>query len=197
MRICFIGDSFVNGTGDSEYLGWVGRVCQKAAKAGHELTGYNLGVRRETSLQIEQRWQVEASCRLPETCQGRLVFAFGVNDAAEENGKSRVNPDDSVACARRLLLAAKAAYPVLMVGPPPVGDKAHNARIETLSQLFAEVCREIDVPYLEIYSKLVQSPVWHLEVTRGDGSHPATPGYQMLADLISQWSAWKAWFPKL
>ena len=25
MRICFFGDSFVNGTGDDECLGWVGR----------------------------------------------------------------------------------------------------------------------------------------------------------------------------
>lgn len=26
MRICFIGDSFVNGTGDDTCLGWVGRI---------------------------------------------------------------------------------------------------------------------------------------------------------------------------
>jgi acyl-CoA thioesterase I len=194
IRICFIGDSFVNGTGDAEYLGWVGRICQKAARLGHELTAYNLGIRRETSLQIEQRWQAEVASRLPETCEGRLVFSFGVNDTTEENGKSRVRPDDSVACAHRLLLAAKAAYPVLMVGPPPVGDPSHNARIETLSQLYAEVCKDLEVPYLETYSKIVQSPVWYMEVSRGDGAHPAASGYQMLADLISQWQAWKAWF---
>jgi lysophospholipase L1-like esterase len=26
MRICFVGDSITNGTGDPEYLGWVSRV---------------------------------------------------------------------------------------------------------------------------------------------------------------------------
>lgn len=32
MRICFIGDSFVNGTGDPECLGWAGRICVTARK---------------------------------------------------------------------------------------------------------------------------------------------------------------------
>ncbi|HEY9762560.1 MAG TPA: GDSL-type esterase/lipase family protein [Trichocoleus sp.] len=195
IRICFIGDSFVNGTGDPEYLGWVGRICQQAAKQGHILTSYNLGVRRETSLQIEQRWQQEATCRLPETCEGRLVFSFGANDTTYENGQSRVNPSDSIACTRRILEVAQAQYPVLMIGPPPVGDQAHNTRIETLSQLFAEVCQDLGVPYLDTYKKLIQSPIWTLEVTSGDGAHPGAAGYTMLADLIQQWTAWKAWFP--
>jgi hypothetical protein len=30
IRICFIGESFVNGTGDPEFLGWTGRVCRHA-----------------------------------------------------------------------------------------------------------------------------------------------------------------------
>jgi hypothetical protein len=27
IRICFFGDSIVNGTGDDACLGWVGRIC--------------------------------------------------------------------------------------------------------------------------------------------------------------------------
>lgn len=194
VRICFIGDSFVNGTGDPEYLGWVGRLCQKTVRPGQELTAYNLGVRRETSLQIEPRWQSEVSCRLPTDCAGRLVFSFGVNDTTEENGRSRVSPDDSIACARRILQTAKHHYPVLLIGPPPVADPAHNTRIETLSQLLDITCQEIGVPYLETYRKLVQSPLWHLEASQGDGAHPAAAGYKMLADLVLQWPAWKGWF---
>lgn len=195
IRICFIGDSFVNGTGDPEYLGWVGRICQHAAKQGHDLTSYNLGVRRETSLQIENRWQQEATRRLTDSGEGRLVFSFGVNDTTYEEGKSRVSPSDSVACARRILGAAQGTYPVLMIGPPPLADNAHNTRIETLSQLFAEVCQDMGVPYLDIYKTLVQSPIWNMEVTSGDGAHPGAAGYTMLADLIGHWKAWKAWFP--
>ncbi|HZC55143.1 MAG TPA: hypothetical protein VE396_03730 [Xanthobacteraceae bacterium] len=30
IRICFFGDSMVNGTGDDACLGWVGRICAAA-----------------------------------------------------------------------------------------------------------------------------------------------------------------------
>ena len=59
MRICFIGDSFVNGTGDDACLGWAGRLCRDARAAGREVTYYNLGVRRNTSADIARRWRAE------------------------------------------------------------------------------------------------------------------------------------------
>ena len=52
MRIHFFGDSVVNGTGDGERLGWTGRVCSRARRAGHDLTHYNLGIRRDTRADI-------------------------------------------------------------------------------------------------------------------------------------------------
>ena len=59
MRICFVGDSMVNGTGDPAYLGWVGRVLQAERGLRSELTGYNLGIRRDRSDQIRLRWRAE------------------------------------------------------------------------------------------------------------------------------------------
>ena len=44
IRICFVGDSFVNGIGDETALGWVGRVCALAHTHGFPLTSYNLGI---------------------------------------------------------------------------------------------------------------------------------------------------------
>lgn len=61
IRICFFGDSFTAGTGDPDYLGWSGRVCRAAQHPS--LTHYNLGIRGNTSLQIEERWQAEAILR--------------------------------------------------------------------------------------------------------------------------------------
>jgi hypothetical protein len=57
MRICFIGDSLVNGVGDPTGLGWVGRVATAARRRGHDITAYNLGIRRDTSGDIAVRWQ--------------------------------------------------------------------------------------------------------------------------------------------
>ena len=65
VRICFVGESFVNATGDPECLGWAGRICVNANKKGYDITYYNLGVRRETSAQLKNRWQREVSERLP------------------------------------------------------------------------------------------------------------------------------------
>ncbi|MCG8367541.1 MAG: hypothetical protein MJA27_29925, partial [Pseudanabaenales cyanobacterium] len=129
IRVCFIGDSMVHGTGDPDCLGWVGRVGQAMRGQEWDLTIYNLGVRRETSLQIEQRWRREVTCRLPIECDRRLVFSFGVNDTTLEDDKLRVNVEASVACARRILGKAKQQYPVLMIGPPVIADTDQNQRI--------------------------------------------------------------------
>ena len=90
MRICFIGDSFVNGVGDDSGLGWIGRLGVALRAAGCDLTLYNLGVRRDTSADIARRWRAEAEARLPEGVDGRLVFAFGTNDGTPGEGPGRV-----------------------------------------------------------------------------------------------------------
>ena len=52
IRICFVGDSLVNGTGDEMALGWAGRLCAMAHTRGSSVTYYNLGIRRNTSKDI-------------------------------------------------------------------------------------------------------------------------------------------------
>jgi len=96
VRICFIGDSFVNGTSDPECLGWTGRVCANANKKGYDITYYNLGIRRDTSSDIAKRWLQEVSLRLPKEYDARVVFSFGLNDTTPENGKTRVDLADSL-----------------------------------------------------------------------------------------------------
>lgn len=56
VRICFVGDSFMQGTCDPDCLGWPGRVCRAAIQSGVGMTCYNLGVRRDTSADILRRW---------------------------------------------------------------------------------------------------------------------------------------------
>ena len=89
LRVCFIGDSFVAGVGDPQHLGWTGRLAAESWRAGRPLTAYNLGVRRQTSLDISHRWLFECEQRLPETADGRVVFSFGVNDTADDEGGQR------------------------------------------------------------------------------------------------------------
>ncbi|MGQ4650030.1 GDSL-type esterase/lipase family protein [Lyngbya aestuarii] len=194
MRICFVGDSFVNGTGDPECLGWTGRLCATACRRGHDITYYNLGIRRETSADITARWLDEVSRRLPPECDTRIVFSFGANDTTIEDGKMRLTLDNSLAYAAQILSTAKQLFPVLMVSPPPLADVEHNLRIADLSQHLALVCKQQDVPYLDVFLSLQASAVWMSEVAANDDAHPRAAGYSELAWLVQSWKAWSSWF---
>ncbi|MEB3177877.1 MAG: GDSL-type esterase/lipase family protein [Nostocaceae cyanobacterium] len=195
VRICFLGESFVNGTGDPECLGWTGRICIDANKKGYDITYYNLGIRREISTQLKQRWLAEVALRLPKEYDGRLVFSFGVNDTVMENGKIRVDLAESIANARDILSQAQQLYPVLMISPPPVGDETQNQRIANLSRHFAALCQELNVPYLNVFPILENSNIWMNEIKNYDGAHPRAAGYAEFAQIVQNWNAWQNWFP--
>lgn len=194
IRICFVGDSFVNGTGDRTYLGWTGRLCMGLAAQGLAVTHYNLGVRRDTSIDIWKRWEQETSVRLPVGCDNRVVFSFSTNDTTWEDGQQRVYPIDSLRHCRRILTTANQQYPVLMISPPPIADPKQNTLTKKLCEDFGLTCWELKIPYLDIFTPLSQSKSWHEAVMVGDGSHPGAEGYAEIADLIQEWSVWQHWF---
>lgn len=193
LRICFVGDSFVNGTGGPECLGWAGRLCAAAQQEGHDITYYNLGIRMQTSHQIAQRWQMEVSARLPQEYNGRVIFSFGVNDTTFENGKERVVLEESIENARTILQTVKSFFPTIIVGPPPVLEEGHNQRIALLSNRLAVMCETLEVPYLEVFAPLQQVSIWKEEVATNDGAHPRAAGYIALTRLVQEWTAWKSW----
>ena len=191
IRICFIGDSFVNGTGDETSLGWAGRLCTAAHARGISVTYYNLGIRRNTSKDILQRWETECPIRLPEACDGRVVLSCGVNDTVIENGSVRVRPEESCANVREILRGAK-RYKILMLGPPPVGEGEQNERIMALSQAFAKEAKALGVPYIDLFSPLASDAAYKREVSSNDGSHPRSGGYTKMAHIVLSSPSW--WF---
>ncbi|MDJ0617281.1 MAG: GDSL-type esterase/lipase family protein [Calothrix sp. MO_192.B10] len=197
VRICFLGESFVNGTGDPQCLGWTGRICVNANQKGYDITYYNLGVRREISTELKNRWLREVSYRLPQEYDGRVVFSFGVNDTTMENGQTRVPITKSIENIHSILKEAQQLYPVLMVSPPPCADREQNQRIAHLSQEFAVVCHQLNIPYLNVFPILEKSSVWIDEARNNDGAHPRAAGYQELAQIVNNWDAWLNWFPEV
>ena len=210
LRICFMGDSLTNGTGDVAYLGWPGRLCQRETRAGHDITCYNLGIRAETTEMIRARWRGECEPRLGAGLPGALVFSFGTNDTAEEAGTPRVAFDRSLENARVMIAEARAWKPLLWVGPPPVDDNRQplrsssagidrhfrNARVAALSDAFAAVARDEGVPYLDLFTPLSGEPAWAGGFKHGDGVHPTETGYAEMAERIAGWDAWRAWFDR-
>jgi lysophospholipase L1-like esterase len=191
IRICFIGDSFVNGTGDEEKLGWAGRLCALSEHQHCQITYYNLGIRRNTSTDIKNRWAHECRARLPETSENHIVFSFGVNDTVIENNTQRVNKETSIENAKLMLSQASKSYKTLMIGPPPIDNPEQNIRIQTLDQAFQSVCKTLSIPYLSVINQLLAEPIWLKEVSSNDGAHPKSKGYSFLAHLIKSWEQWR------
>jgi acyl-CoA thioesterase-1 len=196
MRICFIGDSFVNGTGDDDCLGWVGRLCSEARQRGHNVTLYNLGIRRDTSTDIASRWEREASARLPPEHDCRLVFSFGVNDCVREaSGQPRVAESASIANARLILMRAREWRPTIMIGPPCSGDAALDGRVRRLSDQLGVLCEELSIPFLSAFEAVYGSVIWQRDAERGDGIHPNRDGYSLLYEAVLAWNSWREWVP--
>lgn len=192
IRICFIGDSFVNGTGDETYLGWAGRLCTVAITGEVSLTCYNLGIRRQTSADILQRWEQECDARLPDFCDGRVVLSCGVNDMVIENARTRVSIDESSRNIRQILRLASSKYKTLFVGPAPVGNDDLNSRIETISEVYAQEANTLGIPYIEVFSHLIDDQRYLLESKNNDGYHPMSYGYAAIANTIRISDHW--WF---
>ncbi|CDL01323.1 GDSL-like Lipase/Acylhydrolase [Magnetospirillum gryphiswaldense MSR-1 v2] len=192
LRLCFFGDSFINGTGDPTGLGWVGRACASQRTASPDLTVYNLGIRGDKTAQIHRRWQVEAQARLDgiAPAQRRLIFSFGANDSAQN-----IPPQHTLAEAECLLRPAQAYARTLFIGPAPIADDAAaDGRITSLCEDFTALAARLDLPYLPIHGFLRQHRSWMDEAGAGDGVHPGAGGYAALADFICGWAPWQGLF---
>ena len=191
VRICFVGDSFVNGVGDEAALGWAGRLCAAAAIRGVTVTCYNLGVRRDTTRDILLRWERECALRLPVSCDGRMVLSAGVNDAAIENGRVRVDIEESSANFRDILCRAR-RYAALIVGPPPVSDDGWNERIKALTAVMVREADAQGVSYIDLFTPLAADEAYRNEILKRDGAHPGSAGYTKMAQIVDSSPHW--WF---
>ncbi len=192
IRIYFIGDSYVNGTGDPEYLGWPGRACAASKSEEYSITSYNLGIRADTSEDVLRRWEQEVEARRLKPHDGRIVFGFGANDCWIEDGKTRVDRADSVRNTEEILTRAQSLLPTLMIGPPPGIDESEDALREDMSALLGTIAGRVGVPYIEVIHALRADGVWRREAALGDRIHPADRGYSALAKLVLDWPMW--WF---
>lgn len=208
LRICFVGDSYVNGTGDERCLGWIGRLCERRFTRDMQLSFYDLGIRGETTAQIRARWQSEVEARFPDGSDNRVVLQFGINDIANVTGSGRQTAEDAtVEEAEAFVKEVTDAYPTLWVGLPPANEAcspmhpseglevsffqkdaaALNARFKTLAET-------LGVPYFDLQTPLLANRDYMASLTRGDRMHCDGTGYAMMANLVDNWPAWNAWF---
>ena len=207
MRICFVGDSITVGQGDTQCMGWPGRLCLLATKNGHDITGYNLGIRGDTSTDIARRWRMETDRRLPKGANCGIVFMFGINDMAiQDDDGERVSISTSLGNATAILSKAAKRHRCLWIGPTPVGKSVtlkapHLAatyefarqRNASLNAAYRDLALKIQVPFLDLHSLLSTSREWRDVLDSGDGVHPTPEGHAYLAKVVAHWQAWRDW----
>ena len=191
MRLIFIGDSIVAGSGDDECRGWVGRVGSATRRAGVDHTPYNLGIGGDTTADVLARWEQEVTRRLNPDIDNRLVVQAGVNDARD--GVER-DPADSVRDLAAFVAGARAGgLEPLVVGPVPTRRPAESERIGALSERFAAACAEAGAAYVEVHGALRDSGAF-LASMESDGYHPDADGYAEIAQVVlhNGWWEWLA-----
>jgi lysophospholipase L1-like esterase len=197
-RILFFGDSFVAGTGDATALGWPGRLMVASHDAGRPITGYNLGVRRDTSADVAARFdaETEARTRLAGARHG-VVLSFGANDMTVQDNRLRVAPGLAVKHLNGLIDRAEGnGHGVFVVGPAPVCDREQDERIRELSNQLAHVAAHRAVPFVEVAGPLARHDVWRSSAAANDGTHPGAGGYAALAEIVLA-SGWMSWLDGL
>ena len=181
----FFGDSVTLGVDDAPAGGWVVRLAGKAAQKGLNVppdTFYNMGVRKNSSRSILERWESEYRVRALEGCPVTLVFCFGTVDMAAPHAVPNVPIGESAANAREILVKAREFGDVLLVSAPPVKNEEHDQRIEALCTAYAAIAKSVGVPFVDIYHPLKEAG--YIDEL-ADGIHPGPRGNEMIAELLS------------
>ncbi len=209
LQLCVIGDGLACGLGDPFGAGWVGRLCAlEARRHGEAIEAFKVGSATATSLELADHWRSEADFRLPG--RGALLFQFGAMDMALDQNE----PDLGVLMgltgtlfhARRMLAEAALGRRTLWVGPAPVlpghpvfvdaqgrSLSLSNDRLVVVNEAFAALARDLKVPYLDVFEGLQGEARWTNALLQTDGIHPGPDGHLRLAQLVSDWWAWRAW----
>lgn len=208
-RICFVGASHTEGMGDEAGLGWPGRLCQAQRDTGDAFVAYNLGVRGQTLNQVRKRARGECNARLLQAMGPLILIGTGANDLSrfsdgDYKGQFRTPRGGLLRTLETLIAELQEMAPVLVVGPGPV-DEAQmpyqmasglrfdfsNDDIAAGNALYQDKCRDMDVPFFNLYEALKDSPGYRRALREGDGLHPTGHGYQLCAEAIGQWTGWK------
>lgn len=192
MRICIVGDELVAGSGDPRALGWVGRVLART-ELPPDTHVFSLARVGESTTQLVGRWEAEALPRFEHGADNRLIVAVGSADveAAVSTPRTRLN------LATILDTACDHNIQPLVVGPPPLRCCDHR-QLRQIAKACGEVCQRRNLPYVNMFTPLLDHDQWHDDLALSADSLPSQAGYGLMAWLVLHcgWYEWLGLEPR-
>ena len=201
LRIIAFGDSLIYGYGDPVNGGWVEQLRRlwMHTDNGHVL--YNLGVRGDTTAQVNQRLEAEFLLRgeLRNKTPDLIILSVGVNDSARVGKRSMTDYDRFTLEIVNLLDKAQNLCPVLFVGMVPV-DESKMPFLDCLhfnhqdqfryKEFTKSACQSRDIPYLDTFDLWQErGQNWINAHLSKDGLHPNCDGYRSLFQDVLDWTS--------
>lgn len=186
MDIGVWGDSITYGAGDSEALGWVGRVRKEIESARDDMAIYNFGICGDTTQDLLERFQVEAEAVEPDT----VIFAIGTNDAscASGGGVTKVPLEKYKENMRELVAQAKKfSSKIMLIGLTKANEELvrksgavfSNTITTEYNDFLKEFARQENLTFVDVINTI--DPSTDLD----DGLHPNAQGYEKMFTAIS------------
>lgn len=187
-RICIFGDSIARGNSDYIYGGWGQLLSNYTERNFEDLSIYNLSVDGETSREILNRFQQEASHREPYA----VIFAYGTNDSAilSSSKENQVSQSQFVENTKALIeLAQTLNLQVVFLGLLSVNEEItnpipwdeernyHNQELQTYNRLLKNICEECECVFIDVIHEIESRSL-------PDGLHPDTQAHQKLFEII-------------
>lgn len=184
MNIGIWGDSITYGEGDSEGLGWAGRVRKSLLVT--DSCVYNFGVCGDTTEDLLKRFVVEANSIHPDI----VVFAIGINDSKiPANETTNKVPIEIYQKNIQELIASARNYTgkIYIVGSTKVNDTAirdsgtkfDNKTIQTYNKYLKEASSSENLVFIDMFDVL------NIKNDLADGLHPNAQGYEKLYQALS------------
>ncbi|MFA7302469.1 MAG: SGNH/GDSL hydrolase family protein [Candidatus Paceibacterota bacterium] len=189
MKIGVWGDSITYGAGDSEALGWVGRLRRELEKAS-QVGVYNFGICGDSTEDILKRFAIERDAVRPEV----VIFAVGTNDAKYPEGGSEtyVPLETYKQNIRSLVEQAKSRADKVCIVGLTKADEAHmrksgtvflNATTGEYNDYLRALASEEQVSFIDVFE------VIDTAIDLADGLHPNAQGYEKLFQAIKPFFA--------
>lgn len=191
MQILIFGDSITYGLYDEEDSGWVNRLRKKLENNKKEkYTIYNLGIPGDRTYNLMNRFDIELNSRLKNDEEKMVVFAIGINDTQECNGKINVDLqtfknniqdliDKSKKYTNDIIFIGLTNVDEKRVGPFKIAPEKRyvNDYIINYDDEIEKICNKNHIKYIKTFGMLDDDDLF-------DGLHPNSNGHKKLYEKI-------------